>query len=126
MGLPQDTIYVIGDEIEMEFQLWQDKEKGIPWNLTDNQIRFQLNASPNTIYKATANVQGGGDDQILVIDFTNGKFIIMIPSSQSKLINLGDYQFTIQVTKLDGKPYTVLISWLRMIDTAITWNREPT
>jgi len=125
MSLPQDAIFVQGDRIELQYQLFLDKKNNVYWNLTDNEIRFEL-YSPTPIYKATANVTGGSDDQILIVDAAKGIFLVSILAEESRTLKVGDYNFTIQVTTADSKKYTVLRSSLRIVDDSITWDAEPT
>lgn len=123
MSLPQDNIYYAGDTIELEFQLWIDKNNNIPWDLTDNQIRFQLDTNP-VIKKATPNVPGGSSDQINVTNPTLGIFVVIIPHDESENIIIGDYEFAIKVTTPDSEPLTVLVSKLRILENEITWDSE--
>ena len=128
--LPQDAIFVQGDTVELQYQLFINKANNQYWDLTDHEIRFQLNTNPK-IYKATANVINGADEQIQIINAVHGLFLITLTASETLAISLGDYNFTIQITipsagsGLEGKKYTVLRSSLRFVDDAITWNDEP-
>jgi len=122
----QDPIYIKGDTIEMQFQLFQDKVNNVYWNLTGHQVRFQLNTTPK-IYKATSNVTGGSSDQINIIDAAHGIFLVSITCEESAEIAPGDYKFEIQVTTPSPnlKKYTVEQSTLRVHDEVIVWEDEP-
>ena len=125
MNLPQDAIYYKGDSVELEFQLWVDKSKGTYWDLTNHQIRFQLN-SPTPIKKATANVSGGGDDQINITNAAQGLFVVIITKAETDLINPGDYEFEVEITTPapTSARYTVLQSYIRLLQAIITWTNE--
>lgn len=127
MSNPQDTIFIKGDTIELQFQLFKDKSTNEYWNLLNHQIRFQLN-TPTKIYKATANVTGGSDLEIALVDAVHGIFLVTITHTESAIIIPGDYTYEIQVTTPapDSKKYTVLQSSLRIVDESITWDGEPT
>lgn len=124
--LPQDNIVIKGDTIELQFQLFKDKSTNEYWNLLNHQIRFQLN-TPTKIYKATANVTGGSDAQISLVNATQGIFLVTITPTQSASIVPGDYSYEIQVTTPSPtiNKYTVLQSSLRVVDESITWENEP-
>jgi len=126
MLLPQDTIFIKGDTIELQFQLFRDKSTNTYWDLTNHQIRFQLNSTPK-IYKATANVDGGSIDQIVLVDAAKGIFIVTLTYGESDTLNPGDYTYEIQVTTPapDEKKYTVLQSSLRILDEVINWDDVP-
>jgi len=117
--LPQDNIYYSGDTIKLSFQLWSDKANNLPWDLTNTQIRFQLNTS-TVIKKATANVTGGADAQIHVDDAEEGLFTINILKTESG-VEVGDYTFEIEVTEENGERFTILQSALRILAEYITW-----
>jgi hypothetical protein len=125
MQSPPEDIFVQGDTCELQYQLFVDKRNNIYWNLTDNEIRFQLDVSPTPIYKATANVTGGADAQITIVNAVQGIFLIIITSEESKDLSLQDYTFTIKVTTPSGKNYTVHQAHLRIINNAISWTDEP-
>jgi len=120
------SIFVKGDTIELPFQLFKDKAKNEYWNLLNHQIRFQLN-TPSKIYKATANVTGGGDNQILLVDAATGSFLITVTFTESAEIIKGEYSFEIQVSTPDpdSKKYTVLQSHLRIVEESINWDDRP-
>jgi hypothetical protein len=130
MALPQDAIFIKGDTIELQYQLYKNKCTDEYWNLLNHEIRFQLN-TPTKIYKATSNVEGGGTEQISLIDAEHGIFLVTITYTESAGITPGDYTYEVQVTTpspgtgIDGKKYTVLQSSLRVIDESIDWEDEP-
>jgi len=124
MALPQDTIFIKGDTIELQFQLFKNKCTNEYWNLLNHQIRFQLNTDPK-IYRSTANVVGGSNDEISLPDAVNGIFLVTITKEESSIIIPGDYTYEIQVTTPEGKRYTVLQSSLRIVEEVITWENEP-
>lgn len=129
-SLPQDAIFIKGDTIDLEFQLFKDKCTNEYWDISNHQIRFQLN-TPTKIYKATANVEGGSDDQIAILNASQGKFLISVTHVESAEIAPGDYTYEIQITTpslesgVEGKKYTILQSTLRILDESITWDEEP-
>jgi hypothetical protein len=125
--LPQDAIYCIGDTWYLPFQLWLDEKKKIPWNLTNNEIRFQLN-TPTPIYKATANVSGGSDSEIAIIDAANGIFQIIITNTETSTIAPKDYTMAIKVKVPTGEDFTVLpdtVGVMRVVKESISWGSEP-
>ena len=125
--LPQDAIYVIGDTWYLTFQLWLDEKKKIPWNLINNEIRFQLN-TPTSIYKATANVPGGSDSEIAIIDAANGIFQIIITNTETSTIAPKDYTIAIKVKIPTGEEFTVLpdtVGAIRVVRESISWGSEP-
>ena len=119
MLLPQDNIYYSGDSIHLAFQLWSDKVNNIPWDLTNTQIRFQLNTSP-IIKKATVNVPGGSAAQITINNTTQGLFTINILKTESG-VTIGDYTFEIEITEASGDRFTILQASLRILQEYITW-----
>ena len=126
MSLPQDTIFIKGDTIDLQFQLFKDKSTTEYWDLTNHEIRFQLN-TPTKIYKATANVTGGSDEQISLVDAGKGIFLVSVTFTESAGLVSGDYTYEIQVTTPSPNPqkYTVLQSSLRIVDESITWEGKP-
>jgi hypothetical protein len=126
MLLSQDAIFIKGDTIELQFQLFKDKSNNVKWNLLNHEIRFQLDTSVK-IYKATANVSGGSDEQISLVDAVNGIFLVTITHTETTAIDPADYTYEIQVTTPtpDSKKYTVLQSSLRILNEAITWEAKP-
>lgn len=126
MNQPQDTIFIKGDSLELQFQLFKDKCNNEYWNLLNHEIRFQLN-TPTKIYKATANVSGGSDLQISFVDAVKGIFMVHITHSESSGIVTGDYSYEIQITTPapNSQKYTVLQSSLRIVDESITWETKP-
>jgi hypothetical protein len=122
MSLPDTNIYYQGDSIDLEFQLYQDKDAHLYWNLTNHQIRFQLN-SPTLIKKATANVTGGSDEQILIENAAQGLFLIMIDKTESHGLAAGDYNFEIEITTPSPalKRYTIKQGTIRILSDMIEW-----
>jgi len=129
-NLPQDTIFIKGDTVELQFQLFKNKATNEYWDLINHEIRFQLNTKIK-IYKATANVVGGSDYQIAILDATHGIFLVTIDHAESDEITPGDYTYEIQVTTpvittaSDAKKFTVLQSSLRIVNESINWEDEP-
>jgi len=115
MAVP-DFIITTGDTIELLFQLYKnDKEF---WDLTGYQIRFQV----DTIKKATANVQGGSDDEIKIIEASNGKFVVIINAGE--LNKVGDFNYEIEITSPEGKVYTIAKGIIRTTEQLITWESK--
>ena len=123
---PQNTIFIKGDTIELQFQLFKDKSNNEYWNLLNHEIRFQLNTKTK-IYKATENVTGGSDDQIVLVNATQGIFLVTITCEESALIIPGDYAYEIQITTPSPniQKFTVLQSSLRILNESIAWGDEP-
>ncbi len=119
-----DAIYIKGDTIELQFQLYKNKCTNEYWNLLNHQIRFQLNTETK-IYKATANVTGGSDEQIGIVNAVEGVFLVTIEHSETSGIEAGTYTYEIQVTTPEDKKFTVLQSELRIVDEHITWEDVP-
>jgi hypothetical protein len=130
MSLPQESIFIKGDTIELQFQLFKNKATNEYWDLLNHEIRFQLNTEVK-IYKATANVSGGSDEQIGLVDATKGIFLVTITHEESSVIVPGDFSYEVQITTPPpgsgelGKKFTVLQSSLRILDESITWEDEP-
>jgi hypothetical protein len=119
--LPQDNIFYRGDTLELEFQLFKNKSTNEYWDLTDTEIRFELHQDSKSIKKATANVVGGSDNQISIIDESKGIFLIVITSEESTLLPSADYVFEIQITTLENNRYTILHDSLRILPELISW-----
>jgi len=115
-----DQIVYKGDTIDLEFQLYKDKSKNEYWDLTNYQIRFELHNNVK-VKKATANVTGGSDNQIIVTDFLHGNFLVTINSEESSTLIPGDYNIEIQITSPQGKVYTVFSGGLRILPELIDW-----
>jgi len=120
--LPQDNIYYSGDSIHLSFQLWHDKVLGTYWDLTNTEIRFQLNTTP-VIKKATENVSGGSSAQITIDNAIQGLFTINILKTESG-VAVGDYTFEIEITESNGDRFTILQGSLRILAEYITWETE--
>ena len=45
---PNDTIFIKGDSVDLQFQLFRDKATNEYWNLSNHEIRFQLNLLDKT------------------------------------------------------------------------------
>lgn len=122
MNLPQDSINFQGDSIVLSYKLWTSKATNTPWDLTDYEIRFQLNSS-TPIKKATSNVSGGSDSQIQITDAENGEFSVMITKIESRALVAGDYDFEIEVTSPapDYTRTTVLRAVIRIKADLINW-----
>jgi len=121
-GVPASHIYYTDDSIELLFVLYTDKRNDVYWDLTGAKIRFQLVDTTVEIKKATANVTGGGDDQILITDATSGTFIVMITGEESGALPAPqDYEFQLQIEKSDGKKYTLPLDCFRLLPTLIDW-----
>jgi hypothetical protein len=121
--LAQDNIFYKGDTIEMEFVLYRNKCTHEYWDLTNHQIRFQLNG-PTAIKKATVNVTGGGDDQIKILDATHGKFLIIVTKIESDTLTPNDYDYEIELTTPEGERFTILQNPIRIMQDIVTWVNE--
>lgn len=120
MLLPQDAIFIKGDTIELEFQLFRNKSTNEYWNLTGNDIRFQLNSTP-AIKKGSENVPGGSNEQISILDATKGQFRVTIAKDESSELSVQDYNYEVEITTDTGARYTVLQSSLRIVEESINW-----
>ena len=115
MSVP-DFIVTVGDTVELLFQLFRNENEC--WDLTNYQIRFQV----NDIKKATANVSGGSDDEINIIEPQNGKFIVTINAGE--LNKTGDFNYEIEIRSPEGKVYTVAKGVIRVVKQLITWDEK--
>ena len=111
-----DFIVTVGDTVELLFQLYRNEKEY--WDLTNYQIRFQV----GDIKKATANVGGGSDDEIKIIEPNQGKFIVIINAGE--LDKIGDFNYEIEITSPEGKVYTVGRGVIRVISQLITWKTK--
>lgn len=110
-----------GDTIKLLFQLFKDESKTNYWNLTDNEIRFQLTSGSVVIKKATANVTGGSDEQIYIVNASRGLFEIIIEATESSTLSAGEAKYEIQVTNENNEIYTVLQGIITIKEDLIQW-----
>jgi len=113
--------YFQGDTIDFTFQLWKDKKNREYWNLNNVQIRFQANKDSILIKKATSNVIGGSNNQIKVLDALKGLFLVNISKEESENLNIGVYDFEIELTDQENNRFTVLNSKFSISQDKIKW-----
>jgi hypothetical protein len=110
-----------GDSIELEFTLFKDKANSEYWDLTDWQVLFVLICS-TTIKKATANVSSGSDEQIKVLNATQGTFLVSILPEETVNLSSGDYVFGIQVRNIsENKKVTVVKDFIRISESGLSF-----
>lgn len=105
--------------------------EGSAFNLTDAAIWFTVKRDPRDtdakaiITKATANVDGGADSQILITDGAAGEAeIYLLPADTEGLeIPSYDLHYGVQVKTAAGKVYTVARGSFRLVSD-ITRSRE--
>lgn len=113
--------YYHGDTIELSFQLYKDASVGELWDLTDCEIRFQLTGKENTLKRATPNVSGGSNGQILILNAIKGLFLVRVSKEESKELTIGVYAFEIEITTPEGKRFTVFKGSINLVKDAIDW-----
>jgi len=104
------------------FELTVTDENGVV-DLDGAEIRFTVKRSyvdPDSeaiIQKATANVDGGGDEQILITDAPNGEAEIYLVPADTIGLEIPSYDLyqDVQVTMPSGKVYTVQQGTFRLI-----------
>ena len=113
--------YYRGDTIELSFQLYKDSSTGELWDLTDCEIRFQVSNKDVILKKATANIFGGSNEQILIVDVLKGKFLVGITKDESSKFNPGTYTFEIEITTPENKRFTVFKDSFNIVKDSIDW-----
>ena len=108
-----------GDTLEIFYQM-KDAQNN-PLDLTNWQIRAEItNVAPIRIRKATANVRGGSDNQITILD-NLGNFKITIEKEECSTMNLGMYTLEIEITSPLGKRYTIVQDQIEIKKDIIDW-----
>ena len=105
-----------GDTIDLEFEI-RDKDGNL-LDLTDAEARFTLKGGGVVIKKATANVAGGGDDQINILDAANGKLAVYI--GYSEVTMSGPCYYELEITK-EGRRYTVIRDVIEIKEDIVDW-----
>jgi hypothetical protein len=118
--LPPENIFYKGDTIIMQFQLFRNKSTSEYWNLTSNEIRFEIKEGEVSIKKANT-AAGGDDDQIKIDNAVEGLFTVTVEKEETEDLAVGDYHFEVEVTNATGDRTTVLTSLLRIVDEIIDW-----
>lgn len=121
----QDNEYYVGNTISLEFDLFKDNKKTVPWNLSDYQIRFELfRVNPDIkIRKATANVAGGSDDQLKLDSLLSNRFNIFIQASETANIEFGIYSFEIEITNQSiNEKVTIAADRINLLKKRIKWD----
>jgi hypothetical protein len=106
------------------YELTVVDETDVPIDLTNAEIRYTLKKSvlsPSLIKKATANVSGGGDDQIKIIDAARGLAEIYFKPEDTRNLKAGLYVFDIEVTLPGNKVYTIMKDSLEILEDVTTW-----
>ena len=104
---------VKSDSIEFEGDLGE--------NITDWKIRAEIYCSSKSVKKATANVSGGSDTQILITDAINGKFSIYINAGETIDFNR-ESNIEIEVEDVNGKRWTVKQAKIEFLPEKIKWD----
>jgi hypothetical protein len=117
--------YFQGDTIEQEFKLWENRKLNLPLNLTGYEIRFQLQGKDTRnrnikLKKATANVVGGSNNQILLTNAQSGTFVVTISKEESQQLLIGKYLYEIELTKGDYRK-TFVQNEIIIESTLINW-----
>lgn len=95
------------------------KLNNIAQDITGWKIVCEIWDEENSIKKATANVVGGGDDQIQITDAANGKFEIYIDKNEtSNFTNVSNIEIASFVG--DNKD-TIYRNTLKLKTERITW-----
>jgi len=109
------------------FQLIVKDQAGAPVNLADVEVRFYLkqkerlhevDAVSSLLTKATSNVDGGADSQILVTDAASGIAEVYFYSEDTKDMPVLTYayRYRIHVRPANGKNYIVASDKFRLLD----------
>lgn len=104
---------VKSDSIEFEGDLGE--------NITNWKIRAEIYCSSKSIKKATANVSGGADTQVLITDAINGKFSIYINAGETVDFNR-ESNIEIEVEDINGKKWTVKQAKIEFLPEKINWS----
>ena len=104
---------VKSDSIEFEGSLGE--------NITDWKIRAEIYCQSKSVKKATANVFGGSDTQILITDAINGNFSIYINAGETVDFNR-ESSIEIEVEDTNGKRWTVKQARIEFLPEKINWS----
>lgn len=120
--MDEDKVYYCGDSISLEFELYRDIKKTIPWDLSGYEIRFELSLDGVCLRKATSNVSGGNDNQIKIDTNTSNKFIVNFLSDETKDLKAELYLFEIEITNRDNNEVTTVTqSKIQFLQDKIQW-----
>lgn len=90
--------------------------------ITGWKIKCELwDRGSGSIKKATSNVGGGGDDQILITNADEGRFNIFVEKDETSTF-VGDVQIEIATVDTNDIETTVLNEYLSLIDKKIDWD----
>jgi hypothetical protein len=107
-----DKIYR-GDSIDIECQ--------VNFNLSDYKIRCELfDQYQNSIKLETPDISGV-DEEISIIDATNGEFVIYVLKDTTNLFHLVSY-IEIEVEDSNGKLQTIYFAAIKFQDNIYTRN----
>lgn len=99
-----------GDYKTLRFTVRDSAE--LPVDLTSYPfVRFSLkvpNATTFALKKATANITGGGDDQVKITDIANGVIEVYIKEDDLTSVTTGLYEFDVTLQDAVGKTYTII------------------
>ena len=114
--------YYKGDDIDLEFELFEDDAKTQPWDLSNYEIRFELFCVGGTnIRKATSNVNGGSDEQIILGSSTN-EFTVFIENTESQELQTGTHDFEIEIIEITTKKVTTIAyDKIEILEDRIKW-----
>lgn len=107
------TNLIRGDSVTFECNIGE--------NISNWKIKCQIFNSTHSIKKATANVSGGSDSQIEIIDAVNGKFVINIDKGETKEFDINS-NIEIEVETQDEKVYTVYQNKIIFLPQTIDWD----
>lgn len=96
---------------------------GSAFDLTDAAVWFTVKRNPRDtdakaiITKATKNVEGGADSQILITDEEGGEAEIYLVPADTESLEIASYDFhyDVQVKTKTGKVYTVMQGAFRLL-----------
>jgi len=105
------------------WELTVTDSSGSTFNLAGAAVWFTVKRDPDdpddkaVISKATANIEGGADTQILITDEEGGQAeIYLLPEDTENLkIPSYDFHYDVQVKTPGSKPYTVISGRFRLL-----------
>ncbi len=107
-----------GDTWELEHQIVDADNKVI--DITNWQIRCEINSKDIKIKKGNNQVNGGSEQQIKILD-TNGNIKIIIEKEDTIKCEKGIYNVEVEITSPTGKRFTVIRDVLEVKQDMINW-----
>jgi len=114
----ESVFFYRGDTWELQYQILDSDKK--PLDITHWEIRVEIYNNGISVKKATANVNGGSNDQVKVLDIQGNILITINPTNTTKFIK-GIYNIEIEITSSNGKTFTVIDSKLNIKEDKIKW-----